>query len=529
MAHPSGRVLIDGGVIDCVDPASGARLGAVAVDGPDAARAAVLRARAAQRGWAETSFATRRRVLRRILDQLLERVEDLCEPIVRDTGKTRENAVTGEIWPACEKLRWTIAHGERHLRPGRRSSGLLVHKRARVQYAPLGVIGAIVAWNYPLLNVVNPAVPALMAGNGLVVKPSEWVAWSARPIIDLLRDALAAEGHSPELVQLVQGGGETGRALIAAGIDSLFFIGSVGNGRAVLAAAAETITPVVLELGGNDPFIVCEDADLEHAGHAAMAGCFISAGQNCVAPERLLVHDAVYDAFEARVAALVAGLRQGVSGANGVVDVGAMTTPLQLAAVERLVGRAVEQGARVVAGGRRALDGHGCFFAPTVLADVTPDMEIMREETFGPVMLLCRVPDDDEAVRIANATPFGLSSSVFSRDRDRARRIAARLEAGMTAVNDFGGLTYMAQDLPFGGIKASGFGRMNGREGLHACCNVKAVLDDCLPFRLTNQMYPVGAADFDRFVAAVQLLYGVGARRKLRAVTALARSLGRPG
>lgn len=511
--------------IECFDPATRERLGTVAVDGPDAVRAAIARAREAQIGWGETDFAKRRAVLRRIADQLLDRADELCELVVRDSGKTRENALMGELWPVLEKLRWTIGSGERYLRPETVSSGLLKHKRARLEFHPLGVIGAIIPWNYPLQNIMNPVIPALMTGNAIVVKPSEWVAWSAGPIVEIVKNALSAEGQSPELVQLVQGYGETGQALINGGIDSLVFIGSVGNGQRVLEAAARTITPVVLELGGKDPFIVCDDASLEQAAHAAMAGCFISAGQNCVASERLLVFDAVYDRFERMVGELVGSMRQGASSAESTVDVGAMVTPMQLEIVERLVARAIEQGARVVTGGKRVLSEQGDFFAPTVLADVTPEMDIMNEETFGPVMLLCRVQDEHDAVRIANGTGFGLSSSVFSKDHAKARRIADRLNAGMCAINEFGGMTYMAQDLTFGGVKKSGFGRLNGRDGLRACCNVKAVLDDRLPLHFANKLFPVGPQDFDRIKGAVRLVYGRGLRRKLDGVKDLLRTL----
>jgi acyl-CoA reductase-like NAD-dependent aldehyde dehydrogenase len=298
----------------------------------------------------------------------------------------------------------------------------------------------------------------------------------------------------------------------------------VRNGQRVLEAAARTITPVVLELGGKDPFIVCDDAHLLQAAHAALAGCFISAGQNCVASERLLVFDSVYDEFERMVGELVGSMTQGPPS-SGTVDVGAMVTPLQLEIVERLVNRAVEQGARVVTGGKRVLAERGDFFAPTVLADVTPEMDIMREEVFGPVMLLCRVMNEHEAVKVANGTGFGLSSSVFSRDHAKARRIADRLQSGMTAINEFGGMTYMAQDLTFGGVKQSGFGRLNGRDGLRACCNVKAVLDDRLPLHFPNKLFPVGGKDFDRIKGAVRLVYGRGLERKLAGVKDLVRSI----
>ncbi len=505
-------------VIPCTNPATGASLGEVPVDDPAAVRAAVLRAREAQRGWAETSFAQRRAVLRRLSDRILANTDALVDVVVTDAGKTREHALMGEIWPVLEKLRWTIANGEKHLRPERVSPGVFVHKSARLEFHPLGVVGAILPWNYPFQNLMNPIIPALMAGNACVVKPSEWVAWSAGGIIDLVRAALADEGHSPELVQLVQGYGPTGKALIQSGIDSLLFIGSVPNGRRILEAAAEVLVPVTLELGGKDPLIVCDDADLEQAVHAAMVGCFVNAGQNCVASERVLVFDGIYDRFVARAAGLVQNLRQGDPRVRpGEVDVGMMVSPMQRDLVERLVEDAVARGARLLAGGRR---GPGTSYAPTLLVDVTPDMAIFQEETFGPVMAICRVHDEHEAVAIANGTPFALGSSVFSKDLGRARRLAGRLQAGMTAINEFGGTTYMAQDLPFGGVKHSGYGRMSGREGLRAFTNIRAVLDDRLPLHFASPVFPVGPADYARVKAAVELMYGRG-RARLEGAKAL--------
>src|SRR5690606_17910617 len=218
-------------------------------------------------------------------------------------------------------------------------------------------------------------------------------------------------GLPEDLVQIVQGYGETGRALIEGGIDGLIFIGSVGNGQRVAEACAAQLIPAVLELGGKDPFIVCEDAALDAAVHAALSGTFINCGQNCVSSERILVHTSRYEEFEQAVAAVVRDFRQGDSR-QGAVEVGAMITPLQLDLVERLVDAAVAEGARVVTGGKRARGAEGDYFEPTVLADVTPAMTIMREETFGPVMLLCRVGSDEEAIRVANSVPFGLGASV---------------------------------------------------------------------------------------------------------------------
>ena len=506
--------------INCVDPATRAPLGSVRVDSPADVDAAVARAKVAQRSWGKSSFAERRRVLGAVLAYIVEHKSEICEEVQRASGKTRENALVGEIWPACEKLRWTIANGEKHLKPERVSSGLLLHKRARLEYHPLGVVAAIIPWNYPFQNIINPIITALMTGNAVVVKPSEWVAWSSEQFINALRGVIASTGNSPDLIHAVQGFGETGAALARSAVDTILFIGSVGNGRRVVQGSAERITPVVMELGGKDAFIVCDDAELDQAAHAAMNGCFINCGQNCVASERILVHDSVYDAFADRVTALTRPLRQG-SSREGIVDVGAIATPLQLDIIEKLVASAVKQGARLLCGGKRMRAEQGNFFEPTILADVTPEMAIAHDEVFGPVMLLMRVKDDDDAVRVANGVSYGLSSSVFSKNHDRAREIASRLEAGMCAINEYGGATYMAQDLTFGGVKASGYGRMNGREGLRSMCNIKSVIDDRLPLHMPNKLFPVAEGDYGLFSGVIEVLYGKGLRKKWHGLTRL--------
>ncbi|MEZ4328313.1 MAG: aldehyde dehydrogenase family protein [Polyangiales bacterium] len=514
---PANDVVPSPTVIACKSPITGERFADMPVDDAASVRAAIARAREAQAGYAAQGFAVRRRVLRSILDAVVANADSICDAVVRDSGKTRENAMLGEVMPICEKLRWNIKRGEAVLRPQRVSSGMLVHKRAQIEYHPAGVAGAILPWNYPFQNLLNPIITALMAGDAIVIKPSEWVSWSSARFHTLVRDAIEKAGQSPELVQVVHGFAETAQALIAERVDVLLFIGSVPNGRRVLRAAAETLTPVVLELGGKDPLIVCDDADMERAVHAALGGTFINCGQNCVASERILVHRSKLAWFEGRIASHVDAMRQGASE-DGLVDVGAMITPLQLAHVEGLVARAVADGARVVTGGKRMPGNDGWYYEPTVLSDLRPDMEIMREEMFGPVMLICPFDSDEEAVRIANSTDFGLSSSVFSRDGARAKRIADQVKAGMAAINDFGGMTYMAQELPFGGVKDSGFGRMNGAEGLRAFCTSKGVLVDRFPFGFPAKVFPAGADDYDTTRNAVRLLYGASLGDRAKAL-----------
>jgi acyl-CoA reductase-like NAD-dependent aldehyde dehydrogenase len=501
--------------IPCVDPATREPLGEVRIDSRADVDAAVARAKVAQRAWGKTSFEQRRNVLRKLLAYTVDHKDEICVAVQRDSGKTRENALVGEIWPTCEKFRWMIKNGEKHLRPEPVSSGFLVHKKARLEYHPLGVVAAIVPWNYPFQNIVNPLIPALMSGNAIVFKPSEWVAWSSAQFIDALRGVVAEAGHDPNLIQAVQGYGPTGASLARSAVDTILFIGSVNNGRRVVEASAERVVPVVMELGGKDAFIVCDDANLEQAVHAALAGCYINCGQNCVASERILVYETIYDAFERRAAELVGEFRQG-SSLDGVVDVGAIVTPLQLDVIDKAVNGAIAQGARLVTGGKRTLTDKGDYFEPTILADVTPDMDIAREEVFGPVMLLMRVRDDDEAIGVANGVSYGLSSSVFSKNRERARKIASKLEAGMSAINEFGGITYMAQGLTFGGVKASGFGRMNGRDGLRSMCNIKAVVDDRIPINQANRVFPVADKDYGVFSGVIELMYGSGFAQRWR-------------
>lgn len=514
--------------IECHEPATRKPLGTVQVDSPAIVALKIAAARRAQESWKNSSFAVRKRVLGRIQAYLVEHADELVELICRDSGKTRENALLGEILTVCEKARWTAANGERYLKPERIRSWFFPHKKARLEFHPLGVIGAVIPWNYPLQNIMNPLIPSLMAGNAIVIKPSEWVAWSSERFVQIARDAVEAEGYSPDLVQLVQGYGETGNALVEGGVDCVVFIGSVGNGRRVMEAAAKNLIPVVMELGGKDPYIVCEDAHLESAVHGALGGTFINCGQNCVASERILLLEPIADAFEALAKKFVDAFRQGAPLTGSTVDVGAMITPLQLQLVERLVNRAIEQGARVVCGGHRVNEEEGDFFAPTILADVMPEMEIMQEEVFGPVLLLCRVRDDAHAVEVANSTSFGLSSSIFSQDRERANRIAAQVQSGMAAINDFGGTTYMAQALTFGGVKQSGFGRMNGRDGLRSLCNVKAVLDDRFKINIPNKVYPVTDGTYPMVSNVVKLMYGRGWAMRFKGIKGLiATMLGR--
>ena len=504
-------------VIECTNPATGDSLGTVVVDTSADVQQAVERARAAQKVWAKSSFKKRKAVLSHISEYLLDHTDEICSQIVADAGKTFENALLGEIMPTCNKIAWLIKHSEKHLKPENVGSGILMHKKGRIDYVPLGVVACIIPWNYPLQNIISSLVAPLMAGNSVILKPSEQVAFSSQQFLKVIHQALAKEGISLDTVQIVQGFGPTGAALIDARVDKILFIGSVENGRRIIEASAKHITPVVMELGGKDPMIVCEDAHLEKAVHSAIGGCFINLGQNCVASERIIVHKNQYEDFCREVSSIANSMRQQVPSGPGVTDVGSLTSPHQIAIVEQLVNDAIAKGANVLAGGKRRTDLGQNFFPPTILTDLTDDMDIVSTEVFGPVMLIFKADSEADAIRMANDSNLGLQSSVITHDRQRGETIAKQIESGAVCINDFG-LCYVNQDLPFGGTKYSGYGVMNGREGLRAYTTPKAILADRFPLEIPPKLFPVKPLDYEKSKASLQLLFKRSMKDKIKAL-----------
>lgn len=444
-------------------------------------------------------------------DSIKQKNSSVC---ARDSGKARVDAAFGEVMTTCEKLWWLIDHGEDALRPEKRPSGrMMFYKSARVEFVPLGVVGAIVPWNYPYHNVLNPLSAALFAGNGLVLKVSEHAAWSGVGFVKkIVAAALESVGAPRDLVRIVAGFGDAGAALVSGGVDHLIFVGSTGVGRAVAAGAAPTLTPVTLELGGKDAFVVCDDADLDAALAAGLRGAFQSCGQNCAGAERFIVHASVAEEFAEKAGAASRAMRQGnpLEGAR-TVDSGSMCMPSAVAAVAALVDDAVAKGAKLLAGGSDKTINYGQFYPPTVLFGVKRGMRLWEEEVFGPVFAIAVAKDNDDAVRLANDCSFGLGSAVFSKNKARAREIGERLEAGMTSLNDFA-TTYMCQSLPFGGVKDSGYGRFAGVEGLRALTTAKAVAEDALPLLVKTQIppllrYPIPDAGFGFVCGLIKMFY----------------------
>ncbi|KHN98826.1 Aldehyde/histidinol dehydrogenase [Metarhizium album ARSEF 1941] len=467
--------------IQCYAPATGQFLGLVNPSTPDGIDRAVAAASAAQRRWRQTSFRQRKAVLGSLMQYVLDHAEDICRTACLDSGKTMVDAQLGEILVTVEKIQWTLLHGEKALRPSRRPTSLLMaYKRNTVHYEPLGVVSALVSWNYPFHNMMGPIVSALFAGNAIVVKVSEQTAWSSAHFADVARGALAAHGHDPNLVQAVACWPQTAGHLTShPAVSHVTFIGSRAVAHHVAASAARSLTPVVAELGGKDPFIVLDSAAprLARIAEVVLRGTFQAAGQNCIGIERVIAAGAVYDRLVDMLAPRVRALRLGPDA-----DVGALISDASFDRLEELIADAVRHGARLLAGGSRHVHPDypkGHYFQPTLLVDVTVDMRIAQHECFAPVLTMLRAASSsaDDMLAVANAPDFGLGASVHGSERDPALGPIVRgLKAGMVAVNDFA--AYYAVQLPFGGVAGSGYGRFAGEEGLRGLCNIKSVCED---------------------------------------------------
>ena len=458
----------------------------------------VMKAKKAQSRWKHSSFRTRKLLMRTMLRYITENQDACARVAVRESGKTFLDALIGEVLVTCEKLVWLAENGEKYLVPEYRSTGrMMMMKKVKVEFTPVGVVGAIVPWNYPFHNVFNPVSAALFSGNAIVIKVSEYASWSIGYYKSVINGCLDAIGAERDLVQFVVGYGETGSALVTSGVDKVIFVGSPSVGAMVAKTASTNLTPVVLELGGKDPFVVCDDADIDSIVQTACRGVWQNMGQNCAGPERFFVYEKVYDEFCEKVTAVVKNMKMGSSLGDPFVDCGAVTMgPKQIENYQKLVDDAVSKGARVMAGGyipeRSGKNKvQGTFYPPTVLVDVPEDADIAQEEIFGPIMCIFKVTgnSDDEAVRMANNCDFALSSCAFSGNTERARKVASQLHAGMSAVNDLEGCTYMSQSLPFGGYKKSGYDRFAGPEGLRGLCNIRSVCEDLIPF-IRNSIPP---------------------------------------
>jgi acyl-CoA reductase-like NAD-dependent aldehyde dehydrogenase len=493
--------------LDVRNPATGETITTLPVDGTEAVAATVARVRANQPDWEAMGIDGRYHWLGKLRDWILDNQDRILDTMQRETGKVRADASNEPAYLAdlinFYGSRAAEFIGEEAVRP---HSPVLASKKLRVQYRPYPVVGVISPWNFPLVLSLGDAIPALQAGAAVVIKPSEFTPLGIAELVEVWKHELGA----PDVLDVVQGIGETGGALVD-NVDFIQFTGSDRTGRKVMARAAETLTPVSLELGGKDPMIVLADADVDRAASAAAWGGMFNSGQVCISVERIYVEEPVYDRFVEKLATEVGKLRQGVDDARDPKDVGAMTSPDQIGIVEDQVDDALAQGGRALTGGKR-VPGPGDYYEPTVLVDVDHTMKVMRDETFGPVVGVMKVRDEEEAVRLANDTRYGLSGAVFG-ERDHAERVARRVECGAVNVNDVL-INYFASDVPMGGWKESGIGYRHGAPGIKKFCRTESLVVTRFAAKREPTWYPYTRARRGLIRRMSQLMYARDWRRR---------------
>jgi acyl-CoA reductase-like NAD-dependent aldehyde dehydrogenase len=476
---------------ESTNPAPDAVVGVFPIHDAKAVRETVERARPAAQQWAALGFDGRRQRLAAWRGYLARRMNELADLVHRENGKPHADALL-EITLAIDHLAWAGAHAGKTLGSRRVKAGMLAANHAAyLEYQPLGVIGVIGPWNYPVFTPMGSIAYALAAGNAVVFKPSEYTpaigAWLAAAWRAAVPDAADA-------FQVVTGYGETGAALCRAGVDKLAFTGSAPTGKKVMAACAENLVPVLMELGGKDAMIVDDDADVVAAADAAVWGAMSNAGQTCIGIERVYATSAVYDRFVAEVTEQVRKLRP---GSDDGATYGPMTMASQGGIVRRHIADAESSGGRVVRGDADpSLFPSENFLVPTILLDVPEDSAAIREETFGPTLSIARVRDAEEALERANATSYGLAGSVFSKSKARGLDLARRMRSGMTSINSV--ITFASVPaLPFGGVGDSGFGRIHGEDGLKEFTRAKSITRQkfALPVNLMSFSRPASATD----------------------------------
>jgi acyl-CoA reductase-like NAD-dependent aldehyde dehydrogenase len=507
------------GVVESIDPASGAVHARYAATNPVDIPAIFDRARMAQKEWAARPLHERCAMVQRLRDTIFDSREEIASVITRETGKPRVEAIFAEIVLALDTADFLARRSPRWLRPERvpHYNLALKAKSGWLEFEPLGVVAIISPWNYPFAIPMAQIIPALVAGNAVLLKPSELTPATGALTGDLISKLTGASKFPPNLVQILHGAGDTGAALIDASPDKVFFTGSVATGQRIAEACGRKLIPSVLELGGKDAMIVLDDADLDIASSAAVWGSFTNCGQACLSVERIYVERAVAERFTSLCVQKTAKLRLGPPS-DADAEVGPVIRLRQLEKVEEHLRDAVSRGAKILVGGHRRPDLGPNFLEPAVIANVDHSMKIMREETFGPVMVIQAVDSADEAIALANDSPFALSGSIWTADARRGRELASRLRAGSVMVNDVASY-YGISEAPHGGRGASGWGRAHSRFGLLEMVHTKYVDVERLPhaakawwFGYTSEL----AFAADRFI---DLLFARDWRRRFSALT----------
>ncbi|PTX58333.1 acyl-CoA reductase-like NAD-dependent aldehyde dehydrogenase [Melghirimyces profundicolus] len=502
-------------VLEMMNPATAEKLGEVREATKEDVQTAMAEAREAFSSWRNVPLKERLRFMKRLRETIVEQADDLADQIAKDTGKVKLEALMSDIFPTVATIKYYEGKAASILKTRRvRTPVTLIGRRSRVEYRPMGVVAVISPWNYPFQLSVIPAVSALITGNTVLYKPSEISPLTGKVIEDLFSSLAMPKG----VFRVLHGGKETGRHLVESGPDKIFFTGSAATGKKIMAAAAERLIPVELELGGKDPMLVFADADLDRAAYGAIWGAFTNAGQTCMAVERLYVESTVYADFVKKVKEKAEKLRLDQPDEN---DIGSMTSPQQMEIVNNHLEDAVEKGARVLCGGRR-LNGKTLHFEPTVLIDVDHSMKIMRDETFGPVLPIMPFSSEEEAVRLANETPYGLNASVWSRDMAKANRVAARIDSGNVCINDVM-IGIANPHLPYGGNKESGMGRYHGPEGLLTFVHPTSVISHPGKKRRELNWFPYNRDQYEAIGSLIRLLYGGRPARGLKGLPKVAK------
>ena len=465
--------------------------------------AAVAKARNAQKAWGKLPVKERVKFVLRARDLLLQRQDEVVKTVIRETGKVPADAYTMEVSAPLDAMSFYAKRAAKFLAPEKRGiHGMIgMIKAMRIAYKPLGVIGVISPWNAPVVLSINPATQALLAGNAVIIKGSEVTPESVKLIETLYRDAGLPDG----LMQVLYGDGQTGADLVESGVQKIAFTGSEATGRKIGEACGRQLIPCSLELGGTDAMIVCGDAHFDQAVEGALMSSCLNTGHYCCGTQRVYVVESIYEKFVNSVAAKAKALRQGQQHGQSE-DLGAVFWDRQMTIIEEHVQDAIKKGARVLAGGRRNPDLPGLYYEATVLADCTHDMLVMREETFGPVVCLQSVRDEADAIRLANDSPYGLSGTVWSSDREKACRIALQIDTGSVSINDVA-LTYGSLDAPFGGVKASGIGQVNGVNGLRSYCHAFPVIVDRFNKSKPSLAYPYSEKNVSGTKGFMKFLY----------------------
>lgn len=464
------------------NPATDELLGEAPILSEFEVKAAVTVALKAYPSWRDLGFEGRARLLMKARSLLLARMEELSVLISKENGKPLFEAIAQDVMLLMEVITYYAKNTEKILKKEKVRVGkwAFMGHHSHIEYEPRGVIGVIGPWNYPVSNPFGPAVMGLMAGNAVLVKPSEFTPLAALKVGEIFHEA----GIPKNIFQIITGDGSTGAALLKSGINHISFIGSVKTGKKIMAQASETLTPITLELGGKDPLIVCSDADLDLASSAAVWGAFSNSGQVCASIERVYVHESVLDSFTHLVVEKTKKLKQGPS-LSPTTDLASMTAPMQVAVVEKHLEDAKAKGAHVLFGGERRRDLGPQFFAPTILSNVNPDSLVMKDETFGPVLPLVPFNTEDEAIKMANDSPYGLNAYVWTRDVERGMKLASQIQAGTVNVNE-SLFSFGVPQTPWGGVKQSGLGRTHGTIGLMDMVTMRHVYVNRRPSKKNN-------------------------------------------